>query len=211
MTFAAPQLLLLLLLVPLGIFAASRIEERRRARAASLLGRRDGRDAGPPARGSAAVLPGALLVAGFVVLAIAVARPHANVALPRPEGTVMLTFDVSGSMAATDLPPTRMEAAAHDRVDHRPAPAGGRRGRGSSRSATRASPSTRRPATSRDILAAIQRLVPARGTSVGQGILSALDAIEKAQEDTPADDYSNRSAAPRRRRRRSIRRATRRP
>ena len=57
------------------------------------------------------MLPGALLVAGFVVLAIAVARPHANVALPRPEGTVMLTFDVSGSMAATDLPPTRLDTA----------------------------------------------------------------------------------------------------
>ena len=49
MTFATPQLLLLLLLVPLGIFAASRIEERRRARAARAARGRDGRDAGAPA------------------------------------------------------------------------------------------------------------------------------------------------------------------
>ncbi|HEY6570559.1 MAG TPA: VWA domain-containing protein, partial [Candidatus Limnocylindrales bacterium] len=47
-----------------------------------------------------------------------------------------------------------------------------------------------------DILGAIDRLTPARGTSVGQGLLSALDAIEKARADTPADTYSNRSAAP---------------
>ena len=48
---------------------------------------------------------------GFVVLVVALARPRATVALPRPEGTVMITFDVSASMAATDLPPTRMDAA----------------------------------------------------------------------------------------------------
>ena len=47
-----------------------------------------------------------------------------------------------------------------------------------------------------DILAAIQRLAPARGTSVGQGLLSALDAIEKARDDTPADSTAT---GPRRR------------
>ena len=31
--------------------------------------------------------------------------------MPRIEGTVILAFDVSGSMAADDLEPTRMEAA----------------------------------------------------------------------------------------------------
>ncbi len=43
--------------------------------------------------------------------------------LPRIEGTVILTFDVSGSMAADDLKPTRMEAAkaaALDFVDSQP-------------------------------------------------------------------------------------------
>jgi Ca-activated chloride channel family protein len=37
--------------------------------------------------------------------------------LPRVEGTVILAFDVSGSMAADDLQPTRLEAA---KPPHRP-------------------------------------------------------------------------------------------
>ena len=193
MTFASPQLLLLLLLVPLGIVAAGRIETRRRARAAALLGA--GTSAPGGRRRVRSVLPGALLVTGFVVLAIAVARPHANVALPRPEGTVMLTFDVSGSMAATDLPPTRMDTArtiASTIVQRQPpGVVVGLVAFSDAGIAVHAPTSDQA-----DILAAIQRLVPARGTSVGQGLLSALDAIEKAKEDTPADVYSNRSEAP---------------
>jgi Ca-activated chloride channel family protein len=46
------------------------------------------------------------------------------------------------------------------------------------------------------VLAAIARLAPSRGTSLGQGILSALGAIAQAESDTPAGYYSNRSAAP---------------
>ena len=42
---------------------------------------------------------------------LALARPQTQVSLPRIEGTVILAFDVSGSMAANDMQPTRMEAA----------------------------------------------------------------------------------------------------
>jgi Ca-activated chloride channel family protein len=193
MTFASPQLLLLLLLVPLGILAARSIEGRRRVGAAALLGA--GTGAPPRRRPVRAVLPGALLVAGFVVLAIAVARPHADVALPRPEGTVMLTFDVSGSMAATDLPPTRMDTArtiASTIVQRQPpGVVVGLVAFSDAGIAVHAPTSDQA-----DILAAIQRLTPARGTSVGQGLISALDAIEKARTDTPADVYSNRSEQP---------------
>ena len=92
MSFASPELLLLLVLVPIGVLAARSIEARRRARAASLLGSGSlGTGHTAPRGRLRAVLPGALLVAGFVVLTIAIARPQATVALPRPEGTVMLT------------------------------------------------------------------------------------------------------------------------
>ena len=56
-------------------------------------------------------IPAVLFLAGFAVMCVALARPQAVVDLPREEGTVILAFDVSGSMAADDLKPTRMDAA----------------------------------------------------------------------------------------------------
>ncbi len=141
------------------------------------------------------MLPGALLVAGFVVLTIAIARPQATVALPRPEGTVMLTFDVSGSMAATDLPPTRLDTArtiASTIVKQQPPGVVVGLVAFSDAGIAIHAPTSEQA----DVLAAIDRLVPARGTSVGQGLISALDAIEKAKADTPAEFYSNRSQEP---------------
>lgn len=195
MSFESPQLLVLLLLVPLGIYVARAIEARRRERAGAFL--RAGSSVGQATRRQPwrAVLPGALLVAGFVVLAVAIARPQATVALPRPEGTVMITFDVSGSMAATDLPPTRMDTArtiASTIVERQPAGVVVGLVAFSDAGIAVHAPTSDQA----DILAAIDRLTPARGTSVGQGLISALDAIEKARAGTPADTYSNRSEAP---------------
>jgi Ca-activated chloride channel family protein len=196
MSFASPELLLLLVLVPIGVLAARSIEARRRAKAAALLGSGSMATGRTAKRGRfRAALPGALLVAGFVVLTIAIARPQATVALPRPEGTVMLTFDVSGSMAATDLPPTRLDTArtiASTIVKQQPpGVVVGLVAFSDAGIAVHAPTSDQA-----DILSAIDRLVPARGTSVGQGLISALDAIAKAQADTPAEVYSNRSQSP---------------
>ena len=89
------------------------------------LDRRD--DGAPPGQGSGGFLTArparstvadaspaarpALFVIGLAILLVALARPQSVLSLPRLEGTVILAFDVSGSMAATDLQPTRMEAA----------------------------------------------------------------------------------------------------
>ena len=62
-------------------------------------------------------------------LAIALARPSMVVAVPREEATIILTMDVSGSMMATDVSPTRLAAAkqaASDFVDQLPAELQGR-------------------------------------------------------------------------------------
>src|SRR6266508_3950997 len=56
-------------------------------------------------------IPPALFLIGLTILIIALARPQMVVSVPRVEGTVILAFDVSGSMAADDLKPTRMDAA----------------------------------------------------------------------------------------------------
>jgi Ca-activated chloride channel family protein len=200
MSFGSPEFLLALVLVPFGVFVARSIEARRRERAALLLGAgaiggSGSRSGAGARRGVRAALPGALPVVGFIVLVFAVARPQATVALPRPEGTVMITFDVSGSMAATDLPPTRLDTArtiATTIVQRQPpGVVVGLVAFSDAGIAVHAPTSDQA-----DVLGAIDRLTPTRGTSLGQGLISALDAIEKARADTPAGTYSNRSEAP---------------
>ena len=193
MTFLWPPALLAIALVPLGMLAARRIDDRRRRRLAGLGGL--GRAAVSPGGRGVDRLAKACVVVAFVAFGVALARPQATVSVPRVEGTVVLTFDVSGSMAADDVAPTRMEsakAAAKTLVERRPAGVvigvvafsdGG------------LAVQTPTDETAR-VVAAIDRLAPSRGTSVGQGILATLGAIERAETDTPSSYYSNRSAPP---------------
>src|SRR5262249_46494070 len=53
---------------------------------------------------------------GFLLLALAfaataLARPHARLSVPEDNGTIIFLVDVSGSMQATDVEPTRLDAA----------------------------------------------------------------------------------------------------
>jgi len=203
MTFIWPPLLLAVLLVPLGVVAARRIDERRRARLAALgsnLGRggaaaATGPAARPTRRRVADVIPAALVIAAFVLFAVALARPQATVALPRVEGTVVLTFDVSASMAADDVQPSRMDAAkaAAKAIVERQPPGVVVGVVAFSDAGLSVLPPTSEQGS---ILQAIERLAPSRGTSLGQGILASLGAIAQAKSDTPSNYYSNRSQPP---------------
>lgn len=110
MSFAAPLLLLLLLLAPLAVVLYV-LHERRRSSGAAFASpallpsvvRR-------PAGWRRHVGPFAYLLAA-VALVFAVARPEHSVAVPVEQAAVMLVTDVSGSMRATDVAPSRMEAA----------------------------------------------------------------------------------------------------
>ncbi len=195
MTFLWPPMLAAILLVPLGIVLYQAIDRRRRRLAAGLGapglttpvgGRR------PGARGR---IPGALFVAAFAVLALALARPQAAVSLPRTEGTVILAFDVSASMAADDITPTRMDAAkAAAKRFVEAQPAGVVIGVVAFSDAGIAVQAPTSDTTA--VLAAIERITPTRGTSIGQGIQAALAAIDQAEADTPPSYYSNRSPDP---------------
>lgn len=177
MTFIWPLMLLALAALPVAVVAYVR-HQRRRARQAASLG---------AVRRLATVrrhVPPAFFLAGLTILGVALARPQAVVSLPRQQGIVMLAFDVSGSMAATDLAPTRMEAAkaaARSFVQKQP--------QGISIGVVAFSDgglAVQQPTLKQDdVLSAINRLAPQRGTSVGQGIMAALAAIQTAGQEGP--------------------------
>src|SRR5262245_29990135 len=110
MSFIWPVMLILLLLIPLSVALYLRMQRQRRRLIVNYgsmgLVQTAGRQLGARRH-----IPPALFLAGLTILIIALARPQTVVSIPRVEGTVMLTFDVSGSMAAEDLQPNRMEAA----------------------------------------------------------------------------------------------------
>src|SRR3954470_14937748 len=98
-----------LLVVPVLVVGYRRLLRAQEARRAALAA--DGLVIPPPARSRWRHLGPALLIAALAVMVVSLTRPVASVAEPHREGTVVLAFDVSNSMAATDVKPSRLEAA----------------------------------------------------------------------------------------------------
>jgi Ca-activated chloride channel family protein len=111
MSFADPLVLLGLLAIPLLVVWYVG-EQRRRSRVAEVFVAPALGDSVAPRRPRwrrhAPMLAFALALA---VLVVAAARPQRSVAKPLTNGTVMLADDVSGSMQATDVSPSRLRAA----------------------------------------------------------------------------------------------------
>jgi Ca-activated chloride channel homolog len=121
-------------------------------------------------------LPAILLVVALTFLTVAMAGPTHDVRIPRNRAVVMLVIDVSQSMRATDVPPSRLVAAqeAAKQFADQLTPGinlGLIAYAGTATVLT--SPSTNRAATK----AAIDQLQLADRTATGEGIFTALQAI----------------------------------
>jgi Ca-activated chloride channel family protein len=167
-SLADPVLLAVGLLVAAALAWAAVAAARRRAAALASAG---------VAPGGRARLAGVwFTIAGVAVLAVAVAGPAASVPVSRASGTVILAMDVSGSMAATDVTPSRLTAAKRaalsfisaqpDKVDIGVV--------AFQQGGLEAALPTAEHATA---AAAVGRLKTGGGTSLGDAILASLSAI----------------------------------
>jgi Ca-activated chloride channel family protein len=109
--FLAPQYLWLLLGVAAlaALYVVQQVRRKRfvaRFSNVELLG-----SVAPRRPGWRRHLTFALLLIGLTVLSLGVAQPSATVRVPREDATVMMAIDVSLSMEATDVLPSRLDAA----------------------------------------------------------------------------------------------------
>jgi Ca-activated chloride channel family protein len=176
MSFASPVALLCLFAVPLALFLHLEAQRRRRRypvrfTALSTLAAVAQRE--PPWRKHA---PFALLLAALAVLTLSFARPQKTVAVPIELASVVLVTDVSNSMSATDVSPTRLEAArraAKTFVGKVPRSLRVGLVAFSDGAQTLQTPTTDRNAVQN----ALDSLQPLRGTATGAGLSAALDAL----------------------------------
>ena len=190
MTFLWPQMLWLLLALPVLVAAYVFIVRRKRKAAlryASLAMVKDAMGTGARLRRH---VPPLLFLLSLALMIAAIARPAAVVRLPSQHETVILSMDVSGSMRAKDVEPDRLtaaQAAAKAFVNETPR---------STRIGVVAFAGTaslvQAPTHNRqDLVTAIERFQLQRATAIGSGILVALKAI------FPDAEFDLRSSNPR--------------
>ena len=175
MSFESPWWLLAFLGVPLVVAAYVFLQRRRERDAARFANPALLPNVVEPPPAKLRHLPAAVILLGLCALVLGVARPHAVVSVRRELATVVLAVDTSRSMAATDVKPTRLDAAKRaaltfvDRVPDK------------FRIGVVAFASTARvvgPATTtRSVTrAAISNMRPGEGTALGEAIVRSLQA-----------------------------------
>jgi Ca-activated chloride channel family protein len=110
-SFAAPLVLLALLALPVLAVAYLREQRSRRAGAAAFASPAVQSSVAPRRPGWRRHLPMLALLLAVILLILAAARPQRTVAVPIERASIMLATDVSGSMTATDVQPSRLVAA----------------------------------------------------------------------------------------------------
>ena len=185
-SFQWPMLLWLLVLVPLLVAAYIYLLSRRRRSTMRYPSLALIKQAGPGS-GWRRHIPPALVLLAFTFLLLAMARPSAEVALPSRVATVMLVMDVSGSMRANDVNPSRImaaQAAAKAYIKDQPRDVRIGIVAFASTALLVQSPTTDHAALN----SAIDRFELQRGTAVGSGILVSLQTLFP-QDDFPINQF----------------------
>lgn len=180
MTFSSPLWLAAALAVPL-LFAIQGALRRRRMRYAVSYSNTSVLAAVAPQASWRRNIPVALFATAFLALAMGMAKPEAQVAVPRDEATVILTVDVSGSMQATDVTPDRMTAAknaATSFINRLPERFRVAVVAFSDVSNVLAQPTTDRSST----LEAIESLTAEGGTAMGEALRESVELVEEDRE-----------------------------
>ena len=181
MSFLSPERLLLLLVVLALAGLYVWIQHRRRHAAVRYTNISVLAEVAPPNPGWRRHVPAAAVALAVGALVVAIAEPVQQVRVPKEAATVMMLIDVSASMDATDVEPTRLEAAiAAAKAFVKDLPPQVRVGLVSFDRIARvvASPTVDHQA----VLAGIDRLILGTGTATGEGIYTALDALAAAND-----------------------------
>lgn len=202
--FLWPAMLWLLVLVVLLALGYIWLDLRRRRATSAYPALRT---VGPAAAGGSGWrchVPPVLMLLALTALIVAIARPQAMLQIPSRIETVMLVLDLSGSMRAQDVQPSRILAAKEAaKVLARAQPAGVSTGVVAMAGTAALAQA---PVRSRDdVTAAIDRLQVQGGTALGNGLLIALmallphttaDAERLLNSDTPPPDRRASGNAP---------------
>ena len=181
MNFLSPGRLALLLVVLAlaGLYAW--IQHRRRHAAVRFTNLSVLAEVAPPNPGWRRHVPAAAVGLALAALVVAIAEPVQQVRVPKEAATVMMVIDVSASMDATDVSPSRLEAAtAAAKTFVADLPPQVRVGLVSFDRIARvvASPTVDHQA----VLDGIDRLILGTGTATGEAIYTALDALAAADD-----------------------------
>ena len=195
MSFSWPWALLALLIVPL-LLAARWWLNRRRKRSAITVSSVALIRAALPGRSSwRRRIPVYLFLAGLLALAVSVGRPQASLAVPSNQTSILLAIDVSGSMCTTDIAPNRLAVASDAAQEFIKAQDDGTRiglVAFSGIAGLLVPPTTDK----KSLLDAIDTLKTARGTAIGQAILTSIDAVAEFNPNVAKTGVDLGDAAP---------------
>jgi Ca-activated chloride channel homolog len=194
MNFLSPGRLALMLVVLALAALYVWIQRRRRHAAVRYTNLAVLAEVAPPNPGWRRHIPAAVVGLALAALVVAIAEPVHQVRVPKEAATVMLVIDVSASMDATDVSPTRLEAAtAAAKTFVSDLPPQVRIGLVSFDRFARviASPTVDHQA----VLGGIDRLLLGTGTATGEAIYTALDALAAAEDTAGAAATSQGGSA----------------